>query len=463
MKSVGHSLALLLGLAVLPAHAADYYGDIRPVIERKCVMCHSDASVSFSFEDPEQTYNYRQAIASAVAERRMPPWLAEPGHQDYAEDPSLDPDEMRLFADWTASGFPKGNPTDRTAVQALYPPFAADLVVDVIPGASYRPNPRRVDDYRCFVMDWPIDKPAFVTGFRAQPGNLRIAHHLVLFAARPDVAERFRELDTEEDRQGYQCFGGAVPDRFEDQAEREAYEERYPGGIAELNDKSFWLAQWAPGTDGYVFPEDTGIRLEPGTALIVQMHYYSGFAAGESDSGTQMQFMLSGQVSKPAFYLPLSRFAWLYGEQNGSLVIPPGERRTYVQAMDLERLHAMAAHVTGVSAESIGALVIHSANLHMHSYGASGVISMIDRYGREEILLSVPRWNLHWQRNFMLSTPKVYARDEWADTRIRVSCTFENPNENPVYGGYGSDEEMCFNFSYVAVVQRAGDRVTDAR
>jgi hypothetical protein len=454
--------ALVLAAASASAGAADYYGDIRPVIERKCVMCHSNDSVSFSFEDPEQTYDYRQAIASAVGERRMPPWLAEPGHQDYAEDPSLEPEEMQLFVDWAAAGFPEGVRGDHEPVPTLYTPFAADLVVDVMPGASYRPNTRRIDDYRCFVMDWPGDDPAYVTGFRARPGNLRIAHHLVLFAARPDVAERFRELEAEEEGRGYQCFGGAVPDRFEDKAERETYEERYPGGIAELNDKSFWLAQWAPGTDGYVFPEDTGIRLEPGTALIVQMHYYSGFAPGESDSGTRMEFMVSEDVEKPAFYLPLSRFEWLYGEHNGSLVIPAGERRTYVDSMNLERLNAMAAHVTGTSPEDIEALEVHSANLHMHSYGSSGVISMIDRHGREEILLSVPRWNLHWQRNFMLSSPKVFGRGEWADTRISVRCTFENPNEEPVYGGYGSDEEMCFNFSYVAVVAR-GDLVSDAR
>ncbi len=245
-------------------------------------------------------------------------------------------------------------------------------------------------------------------------------------------------------------------------AEREAYEERYPGGIAELNDNSFWLAQWAPGTDGYAFPEGTGIPLEPGTALIVQMHYYSGFAPGEADSGTRMEFMISENVEKPAFYLPLSRFAWLYGEHNGSLVIPPGERRTYTESMSLERLNEMAAHVTGTSPQDIQALEVHSANLHMHSYGSSGGISMIDRHGREETLLSVPRWNLHWQRNFMLSNPKVFGRDEWADTRISVRCTFENPNEEPVYGGYGSDDEMCFNFSYVAVVPRTGDVVSDA-
>jgi hypothetical protein len=421
-------------------------------------MCHSESSVSFSFEDPEQTYNYRQAIASAVAGRRMPPWLAEPGHQEYVDDVSLTGAELRLFNEWADGGFAKGEARDREAAQVVYAPFSADLVVDVIPDESYLPNAGRVDDYRCFVMDWPVKEPTHITGFRALPGNLKIAHHLVLFAAEAEVADRYQALEDEEEGNGYQCFGGAVPDRFEDEGEREAYEQRHPNGVEELTRKSFWLAQWAPGTDGYEFPPDTGIPMQPGMVLIVQMHYYSGFAAGESDSGTKMEFTLSGDVAKPAFYLPLSRFEWLYGEHNGSLTIPPGERRTYVDSLNLEQLKDMAAAVTRTPADRIDAMEVHSANLHMHSYGSSGIISLIDRHGREEILLSVPRWDLNWQRNFTFVAPKVFERDELPDTRIRVQCTFENPNDEPVYGGFGSDEEMCFNFSYVAVVPGDEDR-----
>lgn len=453
MRNAVLAFLTLIPLMAAPALAVDYYSDVRPVIERKCVMCHQESSVSFSFEDPGQTYTYRQAIAAAIAARRMPPWIAESGHQEYREDISLSTAELRLFSEWADEGFPKGEEArDREPVPPVYAPFSEDLAVEVMPGDSYLPNASRADDYRCFVVDWPVREPKYITGFRAVPGNLDVAHHLVVMAAAADIADRYKALEEEEEGKGYQCFGGPVPDRLQDEKEREAYEQRYPKGVEELNNKSFWVAQWAPGTDGYAFPEDTGIRMQPGMALIVQMHYYSAFAPGERDSGTRMEFMLADEVSKPAFTLPLTRFEWLDGKANGSMVIPPGERRTYVESIDLEQLRDMAAAVTDTPAGRIDALEVHSANLHMHSYGASGVISLIDRHGREETLLSVPRWNLNWQRNFTFTGPKVFGRDDFADTRIRVRCTYENPNEEPVYGGFGSDDEMCFNFSYVALV-----------
>ena len=462
MTPVRATLVFLACTAALPVAAADYYADIRPVIERNCVMCHQDASVSFSFEDPEQTYDYRQAIASAVAARRMPPWLAEAGHQDYRGDISLSTAELRLFSEWAAAGFPKGEPRDREPVPPAYAPFSAELSVEVMPGESYLPNPERVDDYRCFVMDWPTEEPTYISGFRAVPGNLHVAHHLVLFAAGAKVAERYKELERAEEGQGYQCFGGPVPDRFQSEDERKAYEAKYPDGIAELNNNAFWVAQWAPGTDGYAFPEGTGIPMHPGMVLIVQMHYYSAFAPGERDAGTRMEFTLADEVKKPAFILPQTRDLWLFGKENGSMVIPAGERRTYVESGTLERLRDFAAALTDTPAESIAALEVHSANLHMHSIGASGVISLIDRHGREEILLSVPRWNLNWQRNFTFQRPKVIGHDDFANTRLRVQCTYENPKDEPVYGGFGSDDEMCFNFSYVAVVTGAGEQEKQA-
>jgi hypothetical protein len=184
----------------------------------------------------------------------------------------------------------------------------------------------------------------------------------------------------------------------------------------------------------------------------VQMHYYSAFAAGERDAGTRMEFILADEVAKPAFTLPLTRFAWLKGKTNGSMVIPPGERRTYAETITLEQLTGMAAAVTNTPGDRLTGMEVHSASLHMHRFGSSGVINLIDGNRRVETLLSVPRWDLNWQRNFTFEQPKVFMRDEFADTELRVECTFENPDDAPVYGGYRSDDEMCFNFSYVALV-----------
>lgn len=437
------------------AAAQEYHADIRPLLEAKCVGCHSEASVSFSMEDPELAYSMRAAIALTVAERRMPPWLAEPGHQTYLHDPSLTDEEREKIAAWAERGYPKGAPVESAPVAAIeHEHFAPDLTLQVTAGQAYLPNQSRADDYRCFVIDWPLEQPAYITGFRALPGNLKIAHHLVLFAVEPQVADRFKALDAAEEGAGYQCFGGAVPDRLGDRAARAAYERDHPNGVRELNDGNFWLAHWAPGMDGYQFPEGTGILMRPGMIVVAQMHYYASYAPGEKDADSRMQFQLRDSVEKPALHLPLSEDRWLYGADNGSMIVPPRGQARYEVSSTFDGVAEYVARYTGVAAENVRALEVHSANLHMHRFGAAGVVSLVDPNGRKETLLAIPRWNLNWQRDFTFVEPKVVRRERFGGTRLTAECAYANPTDAPVYGGFGSDDEMCFNFSYVAVVQQ---------
>lgn len=323
-------------------------------------------------------------------------------------------------------------------------------------GHAYLPNPSRKDDYRCFVIDWPLERPAYITGFRALPGNRKIAHHLVLFAVEPQAADRFRALEAAEEGPGYQCFGGAVPDRLGSPEERAAYDRDHPNGVRELNDANFWLAHWAPGMDGYEFPDGTGILMRPGMVVVAQMHYYSAYAPGETDADSKMQFQLRDDVEKPALHLPLSQDRWLYGADNGSMVVPPHGTARYEVSMSFDDMAAYVARYAGVGRENVAALEVHSANVHMHRFGAAGIVSLIDPNGRKETLLSIPRWDLNWQRDFTFVEPKVVPRERFGGTRLVVECAYRNDTDAEVFGGFGSDDEMCFNFSYVAVVRADG-------
>ncbi|MGH2395256.1 MAG: hypothetical protein ACRDGH_17490, partial [Candidatus Limnocylindria bacterium] len=343
--------------------------------------------------------------------RRMPPWLAEPGHQDYVNSRALPAEVVERVRRWRDGGFAKGTPRPdpRSAADghAAHGGFQADVSVDVLPNGPYLPDQTRADDYRCFVADWSADETKYVTGFRAVVGNRRVGHHLVVHAIAPGMVDRYRELDAAEEGPGYQCFGGALPDRLGQDDAREAYEARYPDGLEELERASFWLAHWAPGMDGHDFPEGTGIRLDPGSGLVVQMHYYAGAAPGQPDAGTRMEFRIADDVERPAFHLPQTLDPWLDGQENGSMVIKPGQMGTYEVAGNLGDLLPYIASVTQVPEDSIQGLEIHSANLHMHAIGHSGVISLRDEYGRKEKLLSVPRWDLRWQQDFTFAEPKV--------------------------------------------------------
>lgn len=456
----GAASLVLLAATAVPVQSQEYYGHIRPVIEERCLGCHTEGGIAFSMEDAEATYERHRDLTRMVAGRRMPPWIAEAGHQEYVDDLSLDDETVQRFRAWADAGFPKGEP-DGTSTGAPPPrqTFGADVAIEIMPGRAYLPDQSRRDDYRCFVVDWPQDSPGYVTGFRTAPGNHKVAHHTVVYAATPEVRDRFHELTEGEEGLGYQCFGGALPDRLGSRAEREAYEATYPDGLRELDNNNFWLAHWAPGMFGQSFPEGTGILMEPGSALIVQMHYYSQEAPGEADEGTVLEFTVADHVDRPAFHLAQTNNRWLNGEGNGSMVIPPGERVSYSQTETLGNWTGYVSAVTGVPQDEIGALEVHSANLHMHAIGHSGRIYLTDRNGRRETLLSVPRWDLHWQRDFTFVEPKVFSFEDLDRTHISVECVFENPKSEPVYGGFGSDEEMCFNFSYIAV--QRGERATE--
>lgn len=446
---------LTLGLPI-PGSAQDYYDDIRPVLVETCMRCHTDEGVGWSMEDPEEAFERRRLIAHMVTTRQMPPWLAEPHVQAYVGDLSLDEDVVATFDAWRDAGYPRGEPRPDPEVRPEPEgAFPADLSLELLPDGSYTPDPSMEDDYRCFLVDWPREEPGYVTGFRVVPGNLRVAHHTVTYVVEPELVDRFRELEQEEEGPGYQCFGDVVPDRLREDDEREAYEARYPDGVDELHDGSWWLAHWAPGMWGFDFPGGTGVRLEPGSALGVQMHYYTGDAPGEGDAGTRLDFRVSERVERPAFVLPQSRPRWLYADENGSLIIPPGDTTTYEVTYDFGAVRRYAAERTGVEEKRIEALEVHSANLHMHAFGHSGRVTLVDPDGRPETLLSVPRWDLRWQRDFTFTEPKVVPREEMEATSLRTRCTYHNPTEEPVHGGFGSYDEMCFNFPYIAVREGA--------
>lgn len=447
------AMALITGAPLAAAADVEFYQDVMPLVESNCITCHSNDGVSFSFENAEQTYALRMAIADAVANDRMPPWLAEPGHQDYVDDFSLTADEKQVFADWAAAGFPKTGSAMADAGHAEEFVFHADLSMDVLPGEAYLPNQDRKDDYRCFIVEWPYDNDTYVTGFMANPGNLRVAHHLVSHAVGPEGADLLRILSEEEDGPGHQCFGGALPDRLGDKAVRDDIEARFPGALEELFDNTYWLTHWAPGMYGLSFPENSGVLMRPGSLVVVQMHYYSAFAPGETDSNTTMHFQVATQVDRPSVNYPLTLNQWLDGEGNGSMVIPPGESKTYEMSESFADIADYTARKLKIDSEVVTGVELQSANVHMHDIGASGKSSLLDSDGRKHTLLHIPRWDLNWQRDFMFTEGKVIPRAEFDDTRLIVECVFSNYKDMTVYGGFGSDDEMCFNFSYVSVIR----------
>ncbi len=95
----------------------DYAEHVAPIVRSRCLGCHRPGGAGpFALETFEQARDHAEMIAEVVAQRRMPPWHADPRHGRFANDRSLTAREVATIAAWAARGAPAGD------VDALPPP-----------------------------------------------------------------------------------------------------------------------------------------------------------------------------------------------------------------------------------------------------------------------------------------------------------------------------------------------------
>src|SRR5579862_8767435 len=75
--------------------------DIAPIIYGHCSTCHRPGeSGPFSLLNYEDARKHARKIAAATSNRIMPPWLPAPGYGDFANNPRLSAEEIRLISEW---------------------------------------------------------------------------------------------------------------------------------------------------------------------------------------------------------------------------------------------------------------------------------------------------------------------------------------------------------------------------
>lgn len=405
-------LALLLACAADDSAAplADpptWTRDVAPIVGERCAGCHADGDIA---PFPLTTYAEVSAMAAAVADsvsaRRMPPWDADPTCNDYRYDPSLTDAQIAVISDWVDAGAPEGDPADAADTSPLdYALSRVDLSLTL--PSPYTPT-QAPDDYRCFAVDWPEEQGTYITGFDVVPDDLRTVHHVVAYLAPPEQVADYAALDDAEAGEGWTCFGG-------------------PG--VGLQEDAQWLGGWAPGGGGGDFPNGTGIYMEPGSQVILQMHYNLGEAEPAPDQST-IDFMIADEVESPAYIQPWANPVWLYG---GSMVIPASE----------EGVEHQFVYTFDEDAD----FRVHTAALHMHTQGVSAQLVVDRADGGEDCLLRIPEWDFHWQRTYVMEE----ALHIGGGDGIRLNCTWDNPTDEDLDWGEGTGDEMCLGtmlFSY---------------
>jgi hypothetical protein len=201
------------------------------------------------------------------------------------------------------------------------------------------------------------------------------------------------------------------------------------------------FATWVPGARATKLPEGTGLRIEPGSKILLNMHY-NVLSGDYTPDQTMFDFEVETEVEREGHAFFATDFSWV---AQRTMNIPAGE--------------SSVVHSSAVSQLQFGQqpYTIHTLGLHMHTLGQSASLFVERAGGEQECLLDIPQWDFDWQLGYELTEPvHVAAGDE-----LHIECEWDNsPANQPVVDGspmaprdvnWGEDtfDEMCLGMVYV--------------
>lgn len=367
---------------------------------------------------------HRASIASAVANRTMPPWPPNDSCNTYQHDRSLSEAQRNTLLAWATGEAPEGSPA------SYVPPAegaAVALKIDRSIGAAAPYVPAiSPDEYRCFVIDWNETNTKYVTGLRVTPGAISEVHHAIVFQIAPQDVAAVQKLDDADPAAGYSCFGT-------------------PGV-----DGAGWVGAWVPGSTGEVFPADTGIAIVPGSKLVVQMHYNTANTPPVPDRST-VDLQLADTVKTEAAVLKWTNPSWVF---NHTMSIAAGDADS-VQQFSFAPTNFMVKASGGALKNGLP-FSIWSAALHMHARGVKASLHVEHADGTRECALQIDDWSFHWQGTYALQKPILVQPGD----KLSIECHFDNSGKRqPTIGGQGApvgpvnwgettEDEMCLGLFY---------------
>ncbi len=320
-----------------------YAKDVARILQQRCQACHRpDQSAPFSLLTYDDAVKHAAMLKEVTAQRRMPPWHADPRYGHFTNERRLQREEIETLAAWVDAGTPKGDDKDLPKPVAWPEGWTMgkpDQVFEM-PEAFDVPA-TGVVPYKNWVIDTKFTEDRWVQTAECRPEAPGVVHHIVAYIVKKDGGRRGNPLGAD-------------------------------GSMSVL-------VGWAPGDLGLRCPPDTALRVPKGARLRLEMHYTPNGTAVKDRSAIGITFA----KAPPKYELYMSEFA------NLGIAVPPHD--PHYRAEATLRLPADARIISFVP--------------HMHWRGKDYFYEVIYPGGKHETLLSVPRWDFNWQSAYRLKEP----------------------------------------------------------
>lgn len=390
-----------------------YNRDIAPILNAHCANCHREGEVApFTLASYNDAAKRAQWISEVIESRAMPPWQAKPGHGQFIGERRLSDAEIALVKAWVDAGTPEGNPEDLPPLPTFVSGWqlgTPDLIVQV--PETYEVAADGPDQFRNFAVKLDLKQRVHIKAIEFRPGNPRVVHHGITMC---DPTGQSLERDASDPQPGYPSQAT---------------------GVEELVRGAQFLELWAPGVAARPFPQGVALPVDPGSAIVLNVHYHP---SGKPESDRSMVGIYLAKESEPITHpvfveLPVT-------VSTGDIDIPAGAKE-----------HHLAADFTLPT--DIKLLAVYP---HMHFLGTEIKVRALRPDGQEESLVWIDRWNFNWQDKFVYASPLELPKG----TRLDLEAWYDNSADNPhnpsnppkrVLLGEQSTDEMCLAFLQVAI------------
>lgn len=370
---------------VAPARAVTFSETIAPIFYDNCVTCHRPGEAApFSLITYEDASKRGALLAKVTASRYMPPWHAEPGFGDFADERRLTDEQIGAIAEWVKQGMPRGNDASMPKLPVFTDGWQLgkpDLILEM-PEAFEVPA-SGPDLYRNFAIPTGLTEDKWIRAVEYHPAVRRVVHHALFQFVRGGSVADIAGTD------GKPGFGGAMPARM--------VQAFAPAGD---------LGGWAVGATPRFLPADLAWTLNKGSDFILQLHLHPTGKLERERSTIGLYFASGPPPRKVRELMAPGLFGVL-----ANIDIPPGEKNYVVKG----------------TARTFANMRAYSALAHAHYLGKEmkAIATLPD--GTTKPMLWIKDWDFNWQDRYVYKTPIDLPKG----TKIDVTITYDNSADNP--------------------------------
>ena len=401
-----------------PVKEVTFNRNVAPIFYKNCAECHRANDIApMALMTYKEARPWARSIREKVLTREMPPWSPDPKYGEFTNDHRLAQKEIDTIVAWVDQGAKEGDAKDLQT-----PEFSSilgwrlgkpDAVFDI--GQEFKVAAGMPDTIMNFIVPTNFKEDKWVTAAEILPGNRKVVHHVIAFIQTPEMIEEFK-------KGGGRARALMQSDVFYRDGSLLKVKADAPvidngcgspnGGSAFKRPSAseggdafgLFLAGYAPGKGIDVFPAGTAKKVPAGSMLVFQMHYssYGGKFEGAQGDRTRLGLHFASK--------PPERSLNTVGIQNHYFKLPAGDGNHEVTAC-----YTFDADVR-----------LTSYMPHMHLRGKDMKYDVIYPDGRQETLLSVPKFSFNWQTMYYLKKPVTLPKG----TKLIVTAHFDNSDKN---------------------------------